>query len=78
MGALSRTLALLVLISLHGGALGLAATGTLSTIGSQEIPKGRSVTGHIPPEGDSVDCTRLCRLPTGFQTIKCIKITSVI
>lgn len=46
MGALSRTLALLVLISLHGGALGLAATGTLSTIGSQEIPKGRSVTGR--------------------------------
>lgn len=41
--------------------------------------KGKVSDGaHIPPEGDSVDCTRLCRLPTGFQTIKCIKITSVI
>lgn len=59
MATLNRMLALFVLISLNCVALGLTHYQPLEARRFQ-----REGFRHIPPEGHSVDCTILCRLPT--------------
>lgn len=78
-GTLSNVLALFVLVFLHCGSLGLAATGILATIESEYIPKRRWID-WAQQTWRRINQSRLAlrRFLRIFKTRRCIKITSVV